>query len=214
MDSGIYLITNIQTLKLYVGSSARITRRWGYHKSMLNKNLHPNNYLQNAWNKYGAAAFAFSIIEITSVKKLIDREQIWMDALCCHISDWGYNISPKAESSAGSKRTIETKKKISASTKSIMENPIRRVKLANFMRNNPKSLEWRRMGGAATKGRKMNEEVRAKISATLRGHAVSEETREKQAAAKRGKNLSDAHKKKIADSIQQYNLKRKVAWQA
>ena len=59
MRCGIYIIDN----KVYVGSSIDIDKRLYNHKYMLNKNGHDNNYLQNAFNKYGVLNFIFDTIE-------------------------------------------------------------------------------------------------------------------------------------------------------
>ena len=60
--SGIYLIYNICTEKIYVGSSNWIQQRWSNHISKLKKNIHANPHLQAAWNKYGESCFEFSIL--------------------------------------------------------------------------------------------------------------------------------------------------------
>lgn len=81
--SGIYKIVNILTKKFYIGSAKNIKRRWSYHKSSLIKNLHSNNHLQKAWNKYGEENFEFEIIEECSSEKdiLLSREQFYIDTL-------------------------------------------------------------------------------------------------------------------------------------
>ena len=53
MTCGIYKITNKQNEKFYIGSSTNIEMRWCAHKSCLRRNVHSNQHLQNAWNKYG-----------------------------------------------------------------------------------------------------------------------------------------------------------------
>jgi hypothetical protein len=60
---GIYCIQNLVNGKVYIGQSADIEKRWYTHKSELNRNVHKNKKLQNAWNKYGYAQFKFFILE-------------------------------------------------------------------------------------------------------------------------------------------------------
>jgi len=50
------------------------------HINNLNKNIHRNPHLQNAWNKYGQTAFSFEIISIhqTDMEALAE-EQNWLD---------------------------------------------------------------------------------------------------------------------------------------
>ena len=63
MKSGIYKITNLKNGKFYIGSSKDIERRWWEHTNELDKNIHINKKLQNAWNFYGKDNFKFEIIE-------------------------------------------------------------------------------------------------------------------------------------------------------
>ena len=55
----IYKILNKQNSKFYIGSTNNIQNRWNIHRYELRHNLHSNNYLQNAWNKYGEENFEF-----------------------------------------------------------------------------------------------------------------------------------------------------------
>ena len=59
MKTGIYVIENLLDKKKYIGSAKNIDKRWYQHKYTLNKNMHDNSYLQNAWNKYGKNNFIF-----------------------------------------------------------------------------------------------------------------------------------------------------------
>lgn len=61
---GCYNIINKTTGKAYVGISIHIKERWSIHRQYLRKNKHPNNHLQNAWNKYGENNFEFNILEV------------------------------------------------------------------------------------------------------------------------------------------------------
>lgn len=80
--SGIYQIKNTINNKIYIGHSINITFRWYYHLNNLIKNIHPNNKLQNDFNKYGVVAFEFSILELVDGKtNLIKREQEYLDKI-------------------------------------------------------------------------------------------------------------------------------------
>jgi hypothetical protein len=65
---GIYQIQNLIDHKRIIGQSIDIYRKWygiGGYTDFLNQNKYfINNYLQNAWNKYGQENFKFDIIEI------------------------------------------------------------------------------------------------------------------------------------------------------
>ena len=58
MVCGIYLIENKKTKQKYIGQSNNIERRIREHKI-----AHDKNYIDNAFNKYGADMFSIKIIE-------------------------------------------------------------------------------------------------------------------------------------------------------
>lgn len=79
--SGIYGIRNIHNNKLYAGSSKNIPERWKEHVRKLRRGAHHSIALQRAWDKYGAEAFEFYIIEYVEPAQLIEREQYYLDTL-------------------------------------------------------------------------------------------------------------------------------------
>ena len=109
MTCGIYVITNILSNKKYVGSSCRLEKRWGQHQYALRKKKHGNMYFQNAWEKYGAKAFVFNVVELCLEKDLLIREAWWIEHLQCFRRDVGYNLCryPRA-SRLGCKARPET----------------------------------------------------------------------------------------------------------
>jgi len=60
--AGIYKIVNTKKNECYVGQSVRVLKRISDHRCNLRKGTHSNPRLQNAWNKYGEAAFTFAIV--------------------------------------------------------------------------------------------------------------------------------------------------------
>lgn len=177
--SGIYKIINLANKKIYVGSAVDIKARWRQHKNRLRKHTHENFHLQNAWNKYGEKNFVFELIEeLIERKKLIEREQYWLDRYCSYRSENGYNILCTAGSPLGRKLSEETKKKISKThTGKILSDETKR-KLSEI-----------------NKGKKHTKETRKKISESHRGennpfygkkHSV--ETKRKLSERKKGKN--------------------------
>lgn len=105
--SGIYCITNKITGNCYIGSSKFIYGRLMKHRSMLRGASHSNEYLQNAYNKYGESNFTIRLLEITS--DLLIREQFWIDN-----QNPEYNLMKEAKRSYIAPKTA---KKISKSLK-------------------------------------------------------------------------------------------------
>jgi Photosynthetic reaction centre protein/GIY-YIG catalytic domain len=56
---GIYIIRCIANDKRYYGESSNVSARLSSHKSMLNRNIHPNAILQRDWNLYKQENFEF-----------------------------------------------------------------------------------------------------------------------------------------------------------
>ena len=108
---GIYQILNKISGKFYIGSATNFSRRWTFHTWELKNRKHKNTHLQRAWDKYGAKAFEFQILEITD--NLTIREQFWLDWTNATVN--GYNIRKDANSPLGCSPSIETRAKISAS---------------------------------------------------------------------------------------------------
>ena len=52
--------------------------RWDSHRSLLRNNKHFNQYLQNAWNKYGEKNFEFVVIEDCTISDLDDKERYYI----------------------------------------------------------------------------------------------------------------------------------------
>ena len=116
----IYLITNQQNNKKYIGQTNNPKRRWIEHKSAGNTgNYHHLSYLYNAMKKYGVSVFTFEIIEEVSIDKLGERENFWIEKLNTRVPN-GYNILIGGRTLCGENNpfygkhhTDETKNKIS-----------------------------------------------------------------------------------------------------
>jgi len=76
---GIYAIVNNVSGRRYIGSSVYVSGRWCTHRSLLRRGCHGNPHLQAAWNKYGADAFAFEVLEAVDDKEMLHvREDEWL----------------------------------------------------------------------------------------------------------------------------------------
>ncbi len=162
--SGIYKIVNMANGKCYVGSAVNIMRRWAEHKTALNNQKHHSRHLQGAWNTYKSDSFGFVILEEVPKESLIQREQYWIDLLNAY-GKGGYNVTPKANSSLGIKRSHETRARIAMSK-------LGQVPWNKGIKTGPQSPELveRRVG--SKRGTSRPDDVIEKISKTKReaGH--------------------------------------------
>ncbi len=200
--TGVYSIINLVNQKLYIGSAARsFMSRWSLHRVRLRDNQHNSPHLQAAWNKYGAEAFEFGVVEDCAPEKCIELEQFWMDFFQPE-----YNILKKAGSLLGRKMSAETKARMSASRKGkkmseearanmrkaqknrkpITEETRKRMSIANSGRvYSPEEIERRKeqakknLSGYSRKGSKLTPEHRKAISVANKGKKISPESIEK-----------------------------------
>ena len=197
MKTGIYLITNTNNGKKYVGSAINLSKRWNNHRNDLRQGVHHNRHLQNAWNKYSESSFSFSILEFTSNDDLITREQYYIDLLDATNPNFGYNINPIAGSSLGVLQSEETKEKIRAA----------RI----GKKHRPESIEKIRQASLGSKNGFFNKihsiETKTKISNKKKGTKVSEKTKLLMSDSHKGKKFTQEHKFKIAEA----NSKRIVS---
>lgn len=210
---GVYSIVNKVNNKVYVGSTVRtFEERWDVHRRRLRKNYHPNAHLQYSWNKYGADAFHFEVLEELMPEEVEagkrEREQYWLDLF----REQGevYNIAlVVAAPMCGRTHTKESRQKISTFFKG-KKRPkeigqrISRGKKGKISEENLRKLvernkrrvwtdEARQKVSETRKGTVASEETKRKMSRALMGHPVSAETRQKIGDAHRGKKLSEKH---------------------
>lgn len=123
-SSGIYIIFSNIDNKFYIGSAINLRRRKSEHFSHFLKNNHNNCFLQRHYNKYGIDSLWFGVIEFCSKKKLIEREQYYMDTLKPE-----FNLNPIAKSCLGIKRTIKFKLHCKEIAFQLMKDPKRKLNL-------------------------------------------------------------------------------------
>ena len=176
--SGVYWIINKNNKKLYVGSSINIMCRLSQHKHELRKNIHDNQHLQNAWNKYGEHSFLFEIIFYCPSSIILEKEQEMMDRYKSADSRYGYNICPIAGNCLGIIRSEETKAKMRGNTnatgrKGIILSKETRMKISEAhiggssgMLGKRHSNFTRKKMSLAKEGRKYSEETKLKMSET------------------------------------------------
>lgn len=133
---GIYKITNLITLEIYIGSSAGkygIQKRWNEHRNKLRKNKHVNTKLQNSWNKYKENNFIFEIVELCPKEDTINREQYYIDTL-----NPQFNINKCAKSRLGIKHKQQAKDKLSAFFKGRPFSEEHKQKISNALKGKSK----------------------------------------------------------------------------
>lgn len=189
--SGIYAIRNTITDKLYIGSAVHIGNRLHNHRKRLRKNIHPNRYLQLAWNKYWEQSFEFVILEyVESNSLLLHCEDSWIEQTKCYDKNYGYNSRRIANSNLGLKFSEETKLKQSLAGKGHSRN-----------KGNSPSAETRLKLSIANKGKKRSPEQLARMSAARIGEVRTEEQKAKISKTltgrKHGRTMTDKHKAAI-----------------
>jgi len=188
LKSGIYSITNTVNNKLYIGSAVDLTRRWNKHKRYLNKNIHPNKYLQASWNKHGEKNFQFKVLQyVENVKNIIAIEQSWLDWFKSFERGVGYNICRIADNRLGVLHTEESKLKMSYSRKGIIKSVEWQNKITKALIGKKRTKEQRERQSLSLKGRKLSDATREKMRLSQTGRKHSEESKLKRSLALKGK---------------------------
>lgn len=182
IKSGIYKIINTVDGKYYVGSSKNIQKRWDEHRRELRLNKHPNDFLQNAWNKHGESNFDFKIIELVKNEELLLVEQKYLDIVKVE-SEMSYNLNYDArggelseyskqkisKANMGRKITEEIRLKLSESHKGIKLTDDAKLKLRVFNKGKKLSDDHKQKIGLANKGKKYSSEIKKKLSELRKG---------------------------------------------
>jgi group I intron endonuclease len=110
-SSGIYVITNQVTGKVYIGQSLNLRTRCVTHYNSLTNETSANIHLQSSWKKYGGSSFSFSVLELCSPAELDSKELHWISSLKSHDRLLGYNAErfPRGTGAL----SAETRRKIS-----------------------------------------------------------------------------------------------------
>ena len=161
----IYQITNMENGKYYIGSAESFEKRMWQHKSDLRRNVHKNPRLQAAWNKYGADAFVFEVIEVIPTgEHTLTWENKHLHEHVGKVDCYNINIDATAPR-LGQKHSAYTRAKIATN------------------RTAPAGDKHYRYG------KQVPEETRAKIGATQRGVKKAPRTFSPEGLAKAQENM-------------------------
>ncbi len=128
----IYKIENVINGKVYIGQTIRdVDRRLQVHFAKLDRQYHNNNYLQNAYNKYGKNNFRTTIVEECGLSEIDEKEIEWIRYY--KEKNLSYNLED-----GGNLRKIvskETREKLKKSTRETWaNNVIRNKRIKNMPR--------------------------------------------------------------------------------
>jgi group I intron endonuclease len=172
MITGVYKIENINNGKFYIGSAAKSFRsRESHHFGELKRGVHPNRILQRSFIKHGESAFVFSILAYCPPEHCLKIEQWYIDKTFPQ-----YNICKIAGSTRGVTRSLESRKKQSAS---IAANP--RPSRAGFKHTEETKRKFSVARKGVPTGRSIvhTQETKDRISKSKKGCKISEEAKQK-----------------------------------
>lgn len=201
----IYIATNLETGKQYVGQTVNFKRRQRRH--LTDK---ANTYFSRTIQKYGLSQFIF-MQNIYPENELNYWERHWIKELKTFVPD-GYNMTTGGEQGlallgnkncVGHHHTEETKRKVGLARRGKKMSESQKEQLRKFHTGLPSGMlgkkhteETRRkmsishMGHPGSMLRHHTEETKKKMGDAMRGRRASPETREKMKAAwlrRRGK---------------------------
>ena len=140
--SCIYLWTNLQNDKKYVGQTQSFYKRMTQYK---HGNF--NHYMMSAIKKYGLDNFDITILERDiELDKLDEREQYWLDYYQSYKQEFGYNICQFAGTTRNYNHTDDTKeliRKIALKRFSIPEERAKVQGKNNGMYGKKHDKKWR-----------------------------------------------------------------------
>lgn len=219
----IYRITHKASGTTYVGSTVNVKKRWRTHKSQLRRGNHDNPYLQAAWDKYGAKAFEWAILEDGLADgDLTEREQYWLGEY--RQRGAVYNLGECVDNTRrGRPLTEEHKSKISEAnrgnipwTKDKHHTEETKRKIGEANKGNQHTLGYKHTEESRQKnseaksgernpmwGKRHTDEARRKMSKALMGNQrclgrkFSDETKYKMSESQTGRAVSEETRRKI-----------------
>lgn len=168
----VYKTTNLINGKIYVGKAS------GYNCSSGSQYLGSGKLLRSAIAKYGKENFNRKTIDIASDKNdLCLKEIFWINFYDARNRNLGYNIMPggeggdaKGENSRnfGKTQTVEHKSKLGISRKGSKRSDETKIKMSEIHRGHAVTEESRRKMSVSRMGRKLSSEWKKKIGISVK----------------------------------------------
>lgn len=118
-ERGVYAI-ECSDGRSYIGASVNVLHRWGQHRSALRLGKSKNRPMQDAYNRLGAGAFSFKLLELVPAgANIFDVEQRWIDAARGRL----FNVAPQAGTVKGLVHSAESRARQSASQRRRCSDP-------------------------------------------------------------------------------------------
>lgn len=195
----IYIIKNKTNDKIYIGQTTRsLNKRIWEYKYAYNTNTFHNQYLSNAFHKYGWDNFEFSIIDTaTTINELNQKEVKYIQQYKSNNRKFGYNIELGGNNAIPSIETLEKMSKSHQGIKQTNRWIENRIAEAG-------SEEAKKYGRAKTEEEK--QELRIKSPKFWQGKKRDDETKRKISETKRKQGLSDKQKENICKKVYKINL--------
>ena len=188
----IYLIRNLRNNKCYIGQTIRDAEKTRIRQHL---NGHGNQYLKNAINKYGKAAFTFEILHDGIIPEFLDMLEIEAIAKFKTLAPHGYNLDTGG--GAGRSPSEEARRKMSEARKGKNVSEKTKCKMSEAQKGRKHSAASKEKMSEARKGKipwnkdkkgkPRSEETRRKIAKSLKGKKASIESRRKMSEARKGK---------------------------
>jgi len=191
----IYKIRNKINNKIYIGQTIRsLNERISEYKNGLG-----NEYLNNAFNKYGWDNFEFSIIDTANtIEELNNKEIKYIIEYKSNQKEFGYNIQSSGNNAT---TTIDTINKMSKSHLGIKQNEEwinKRIAISG-------SDEAKKYGKRKSEDEK--KQLSKKSAKFWLGKSRSDETKQKISKTKKMNGLSEYQKQKICKKVYRINIK-------
>lgn len=199
----IYIIKNKINNKIYIGQTVRnINKRIYEYKAAFKYDKFNNNYLGNAFKKYGWNNFEFSIIDTAQNIEELNRKEIeYIQQYKSNHKEFGYNIELGGKNAIPDTKTLERMSHSHIGVKQTSNWINKRIALAGTEE-------------AKKYGKRKTEEEKRYLSKSSpkywQGKKRSEETKLKISKTKIEKGFSDKQKEILCKKIYKFNTITKI----